>query len=187
LKSRALFTVPPDWIPWIPGTTNAGLYASAAKSVIANAMKPTSANVHRTERIDLPPDGLGPARYAHAAVGRPHRGQKFPTTGVPHRGHGHPVGACGAATVGAPHRGQKRPSDIAPQRTHCMRARLRTPRYLILRSKIAESVPDMRGARARMHCSIARREDLYLAGRFRASPSDGRRVPANGGGRNGIR
>ena len=143
MKSRALFTVPPDWIPWIPGTTNAGLYASAAKSVIANAMKPTSANVHRTERIDLPPEGLGGARYAHAAVGRPHRGQKFPTTGVPHRGHGHPVEACGAATVGAPHRGQKRPSEFAPQRTHCMRARLRTPRYLMLRSTVAESALDM--------------------------------------------
>src|SRR5437899_12490358 len=101
-------------------------------------MKPTSANVHRTERIDLPPDGLGGARYAHAAVGRPHRGQKFPTTGGPHRGHGHPVEACGAATAGAPHRGQNRPSAIGPQLTHGMRARLRSPRYVILRPTLEE-------------------------------------------------
>src|SRR6266511_4577224 len=99
----------------MPGTTSVGLSSSAAKSVSARTRKPTIARVHRTERTERPPEGLGGGRYAHAAVGRPHRGQKWPRYTVPHRGHGQPgtpAYAAGGVVAGAgvPHRGQNDPS-----------------------------------------------------------------------------
>src|SRR6266568_5049747 len=115
-------------MPWMPGTTIVGLQSSAAKSVRARTRKPTIASVQRIERTERPPEGLGGGRYAHAAVGRPQRGQKWPRNTVPQRGHGHPgaaAAAAGKAVVGAgvPHRGQKDPSNVAPHRTHCICAR----------------------------------------------------------------
>ena len=124
LKSIPLFTVCPDWMPWIPGTMRVGLTASPAKSVTAKTMNAMIANVHRTERTGRMLEGGG--RAAQAPIGRPHRGQKFPLNKVPHRGQGQPAGLGGAAKDGAdamagvPHRGQKRPSNNAPQRTHCI-------------------------------------------------------------------
>jgi len=76
----------------------------------------------------------GGGRAAQAPIGRPHRGQKFPLNNVPHRGHGQPTGAGGAANegggaaAGAPQRGQKLPSNTAPQRE--------------------QTIPPRRGARA---------------------------------------
>src|SRR5881628_4111927 len=61
-KSKPLFTVCPDRMDWIPGTTTVGATTSAAKSVITKTMKPTIARVHRTERTDRPPAGGGGGR-----------------------------------------------------------------------------------------------------------------------------
>src|SRR6266699_3946735 len=105
-------------MPWMPGTTIVGLQSSAAKSVRARTRKPTIASVQRIERTERPPEGLGGGRYAHAAVGKPQRGQKWPRNTVPQRGHGHPgaaaIAAGGAvAGAGVPHRGQNDPSNVA--------------------------------------------------------------------------
>src|SRR2546427_3169182 len=177
-KPKPLFTVLPEPIAWIPGTTYAGAATRAAKSVITKMMKPTRAIVHKIERTVRPPDGAAGGRYAHAAVGRPQRGQKFPRNRVPQRGHGHPIGAAvgsggaGAeAIAGAPHRGQKRPSKIAPQRTHCIRSHTRAPRYLMLRCA---------AARKAVLISIPR-EDLYRVGRLRGPPSRAAEAPRTGG------
>ena len=61
-KSKPLFTVCPDRIAWMPGTTKAGLATRAAKSVTTKTMNPTNARVHKTERTDRPPDGGGGGR-----------------------------------------------------------------------------------------------------------------------------
>src|SRR6266508_1703360 len=114
-------------MPWIPGTTSVGLQRSAAKSVSARTRKPTIASVQRIERTDRPPEGLGGGRYAHAAVGKPHRGQKCPRYTVPQRGHGHPEAAAypaGDAVAGVPHRGQNDPSNVVPPSRRVMTAPL---------------------------------------------------------------
>src|SRR5436309_599189 len=61
-KPKPLFTVCPDRIAWMPGTTKAGLATRAAKSVTTKTMNPTNARVHKTERTDRPPDGGGGGR-----------------------------------------------------------------------------------------------------------------------------
>src|SRR3989304_987352 len=127
-------------MPWMPGTTIVGLPASPAKSVTAKARNRMRAGVHRIVSTGRTPDGLGGDLYAHAAVGRPHRGQKFPRNRVPQRGQGQTAGAAagaaggGGLVAGAPQRGQKRPSKGAPHRTHCIQGHTRERRYLMLRS-----------------------------------------------------
>src|SRR5438552_1888938 len=83
-------------MPWMPGTMRVGLTASPAKSVRAKATNATRAMVHRIDRTGRMLD-RGGGRAAQAPIGRPHRGQKFPLNNVPHRGHGQPTGAGGAA------------------------------------------------------------------------------------------
>src|SRR3989442_15344297 len=73
-KSKPLFTVCPEPIVWMPGTTYAGAATRAAKSVITKMMKPTKAIVHKIERTVRPPAGAAGGRKAHAAVARPQRG-----------------------------------------------------------------------------------------------------------------
>src|SRR3990170_2600369 len=106
-------------MPWMPGTTIVGLTASPAKSVTAKARNRMRASVHRIVSTGRTPDGLGGDPYAHAAVGRPHRGQ------------GQAAGAAagtaggGGLVAGAPQRGQKRPSKGAPHWTHCIQGHTR--------------------------------------------------------------
>src|SRR3989442_15961426 len=105
-------------MPWMPGTMRVGLTASPAKSVRAKATNATRAKVHRTDRTGRMLD-RGGGRAAQAPIGRPHRGQKLPLHNLPHRGHGQPTAAVGAANEGgeapaaAPQRGQKLPSETA--------------------------------------------------------------------------
>jgi len=87
-------------------------------------MNATRAKVQRIERTGPMLDGGGD-RAAHAPLGRPQAGQKFPLNKVPQRGHGQPTEPGGADDVGgvpagAPHRGQKLPSNNAPQRKHAI-------------------------------------------------------------------
>src|SRR3989304_2660735 len=111
-------------MPWMPGTTIVGLPASPAKSVTAKARNRMRASVHRIVSTGRTPDGLGGDPYAHAAVGRPHRGQKFPRNRVPQRGQGQAAGAAagtaggGGLGAGGPQRGKKRPSQGGRRRTH---------------------------------------------------------------------
>src|SRR6266566_375630 len=160
-------------MPWMPGTTIVGLQSSAAKSVRARTRKPTIASVQRIERTERPPEGLGGGRYAHAAVGKPQRGQKWPRNTVPQRGHGHPgaaaIAAGGAvAGAGVPHRGQNDPSNVAPHRTHCICRWTRSPRYLMVRSPLARRAV-ARGC-TKDKRPLALRESLYRMGRLRGPP-----------------
>lgn len=70
------------------------------------------ASVQTTDRRLRPLEGGGPmgrgGRYAKGAAASPHRGQKFPWNGVPHRGHTVPDGAPPVpdGETGVPQRGQ---------------------------------------------------------------------------------
>src|SRR5881397_3595592 len=62
ISRKPPFTVLPEPIAWIPGTTYAGAATRAAKSVITKMMKPTRAIVHSTERTVRPPEGVAGGR-----------------------------------------------------------------------------------------------------------------------------
>jgi hypothetical protein len=55
--AKPWFVFCPEEIPWIPGTTYAGLRKRPAKFIAMNTKNPAKASVHRTDNVLRDPDG----------------------------------------------------------------------------------------------------------------------------------